>query len=149
MNDKILVQMDRLQAGFKEELKSVLIDRSEGVFLWIVLVVQTVLTGLVHFEDRRSLMDRVDKLPSDLENLYDHMFSRLSPTYQREGSILLQLISRAYQLQTSAFTAIEYALAIDNLNCILEDSQYRKPNLKRRTSSLVCLPANYAAGVVG
>jgi len=122
--------MDRLQRGFREELKMALIDKSSGVFLWIVLVVLRILTGLVHYEDRRSLMARVDELPSDLEDLYDHMFSNMSPSYQWEGSILLQLISRAHQVQTPALTALEYAFAIDNLNCILTDSIFRPPDLE-------------------
>lgn len=75
-------------------------------------------------------MAGVDELPSDLEDLYDHMFSVMSTAYQRESSIMFQMISRAYQVQTSALTALQYALAIDNLECVLADTPYRMPDVE-------------------
>ena len=116
MEDKLFVQMEHLEEGFAQELKETLVDKSSGVFLWIVLVVLEILLGLVHYEDKNRLVARVDALPVDLEDLYDHMFSKMSPDYQREGSLLLQLVSRAQEIQSPPLTALQFTVALSYLD---------------------------------
>jgi hypothetical protein len=45
---------------------------------------------------------RLDELPSNLKDLYDHIFRNLEPRYKRQASELFQLLLKAQQVQSSA-----------------------------------------------
>jgi len=112
LSDDLLIEMDTLENGFAQEVKKALTEKSSGVFLWIVIVVKKLLIGLGEYDDRDTLMAKIDELPSDLEELYDHMFSKMSKEYQKEVSQLLQLVCHAQASQGTALSAIQLYLAI-------------------------------------
>lgn len=126
MTDKLFIQMDRAEPGFGTSLRDTLVEKSSGVFLWIVLVVQKILIGLVHYEDRMTIMARVDHLPNDLETLYDHMFSNMDQEYQREGSLYMQLMSRAQEVQTTPLTALQFGVAAEYLRDLCDGHNDRE-----------------------
>lgn len=78
LQDELLIEMDRHEKGFAKKVKHSLTEKAEGVFLWIVLVVRRLLIGLGNYDDRQTLISKLDELPSDIENLYDHMFGKMS-----------------------------------------------------------------------
>ena len=130
VKDKLFIQMNELEEGFAQEVKTTLVDKSSGVFLWIVLVVRQILIGLVHYEDRGSLIAKIDELPNDLEHLYNHMFSKMNTGYQREGSMMLQIMSRAQEVQTPAVTALQFMLTISRISDIYAGRQPGRPKLE-------------------
>lgn len=107
MRDELLLEFDRQEPGFAAETEKTLIEKASGVFLWIILVVKDLLIGLGEYDSRTALVSRIERLPSDLENLYDHMLARLSPQHQEDGSMLLQVTKRALELQSGRFTALQ------------------------------------------
>lgn len=118
MSDKLFIEMDTAEIGLGKQIKEILIEKSSGVFLWIVLVVNRIIRSLVHYEGRDRLLARIDELPVELEDLYDHMFSRMNEDYQREGSLLLQLLSRAQTLRFAVLTALQFEVAISHLEAL-------------------------------
>ena len=74
---------------------SVLIDelvtKANGVFLWVVLVVKSLIKGLRNGDDIVHLRRRLETIPSDLETLYDNMFSSIDPSDQEEASKMIQI----------------------------------------------------------
>ncbi|KAH7395861.1 hypothetical protein BKA64DRAFT_71611 [Cadophora sp. MPI-SDFR-AT-0126] len=68
-----------------------LIWKAEGVFLWVTLVVKSLLKGLSHRNDLETLEKRLDSMPPDLENLYSHMLSSIDSHDMEKGSKLFQL----------------------------------------------------------
>ncbi|KAK2039652.1 hypothetical protein LZ31DRAFT_569258 [Colletotrichum somersetense] len=55
------------------------VRKSSGVFLWVSLVVQSLITGL-QYEDRIvDIQKRLDLLPEDLEKLYGFILESLDP----------------------------------------------------------------------
>lgn len=74
-----------------ERLVSELVWKAEGVFLWVALVVASLLKGLSQRDGIQQLRKRLDACPSDLELLYGHMFSLIDPIYMEESAILLQI----------------------------------------------------------
>jgi hypothetical protein len=87
----------RMESIFRQEptraavLMEMMLDRAEGVFLWVVLVVSSLLQGLANRDTILDLESRLDVIPPQLEDLYHHMFQQLDPLYRLNASQLLQL----------------------------------------------------------
>lgn len=111
MVDPLLQDMDSLEQGLATQIKQALVEKASGVFLWIVLVVKDLLVGLGDYDDPAALQSRIDKLPSDLEHLYDHMLARLAEDHQKEGSMLLQIIKRGLEFQGHRLGALQLSFA--------------------------------------
>lgn len=75
-----------------QALIDVIVDRSCGVFLWVFVVVNSLLEGLRDGDTVRELQDRVDDMPLELEDLYNHMLDRIPPKYRKQASEMLQLV---------------------------------------------------------
>lgn len=103
----LLQEMDLEEPGFATLVREALMRKASGVFLWIILVVKKLLIGLGNYDEKESLLAVIDELPSDLEDLYDHMFGKMSTEYQQEASLFFQLISRARTVQRTPFTALQ------------------------------------------
>jgi hypothetical protein len=86
--------------GTTNELQVRIASRASGVFLWVYLVVKSLLTGLENYDTRIDLLLRLDRLPSDLETLYKHMLGSVSQGYQRSASLMIQLLMRSTEIQT-------------------------------------------------
>ncbi|KAF8855876.1 hypothetical protein BDZ45DRAFT_595017, partial [Acephala macrosclerotiorum] len=69
-----------------------IVAKAEGVFLWVKLVVQSLLRGIGNRDGIADLQKRLSLLPSDLEDLYAHMLNRIDPFYKARGSEIFQLV---------------------------------------------------------
>jgi len=69
-----------------------IVDSSAGVFLWVRLVVNSLLEGFGNGDSIEELEQRLHELPTDLEELYRHIFNKISPRYRGDASRLLQLV---------------------------------------------------------
>lgn len=90
--------LERLMGGDAETSQKFIdeiVDASSGVFLWVHLVVRSLLVGLQNFDDLSDLYGRLRELPSDLEDLYRHMWLKIPPRYRCQASMLLQLVEAA------------------------------------------------------
>ncbi|KAF2236931.1 hypothetical protein EV356DRAFT_530446 [Viridothelium virens] len=61
-------------------------DRAEGVFLWVVLSVHSLLNGLYDGDALRELQTRLDALPQELHQLYYHMLKDLTLVYRDQAA---------------------------------------------------------------
>jgi hypothetical protein len=52
------------------QLVTEIVDRASGVFLWVKLVVRSLLDGLSNYDRVSDLQERLWILPVDLEDLY-------------------------------------------------------------------------------
>jgi chromatin segregation and condensation protein Rec8/ScpA/Scc1 (kleisin family) len=79
-------------------LTSDIISKASGVFLWVKLVVYSLLEGLGNYDRGADLVRRLEELPEDLEDLYWHMLDRVKPAwYLEEGFRLLLIVKSALQ----------------------------------------------------
>ncbi|RSM17772.1 hypothetical protein CDV31_003379 [Fusarium ambrosium] len=76
-----------------EFLKVEIVENSAGVFLWVYLVVRSLLEGLNSGDSIEELRGRILELPTDLEDLYLYMWIRIPKRYQSQVSRLLQILS--------------------------------------------------------
>ncbi|KAJ5995764.1 hypothetical protein N7481_002741 [Penicillium waksmanii] len=66
------------------ELALDIVQRSNGVFLWVYLVVLLVKQGLVNEDRLVDLKRRVSAYPADLNNFFKHIMDSLDPLYQAQ-----------------------------------------------------------------
>jgi hypothetical protein len=67
------------------------VEKADGVFLWVWLVVKDVLRGIRNRDSIPDLWDRVRALPKDLEPLYLHLMGGIEPSYRRWASKVFQV----------------------------------------------------------
>lgn len=88
-------RMQRLLKFHPEESKALMeeiVEASAGVFLWVRLVVQSLIEGLVNRDGVADMQLRLRDLPTDLDELYRVMLRRVPDSYRRQTSRLLELV---------------------------------------------------------
>jgi hypothetical protein len=88
---RLMVRDPSAAESFVQEI----VDGSSGVFLWVQLVVSSLLEGLRNGDEIEDLQRRLHELPTDLEALYRHMWNRIPAQYRSKASRLLQLVETA------------------------------------------------------
>ncbi|KAH7076026.1 hypothetical protein FB567DRAFT_503838 [Paraphoma chrysanthemicola] len=76
------------------QLSADIVDKAEGVFLWVKLVVYLLVQGLEDGDDLAELQSRLMTLPADLKDLYQSMFSKVQGAYQIQASVIFRLLER-------------------------------------------------------
>lgn len=79
--------------------------KAAGVFLWVHLVVQSVLDGLSNADRISDLESKLAALPPGLEELYDKLWKGLDRAYFKHSCQLLRLVmnhARVYNFMCSA-----------------------------------------------
>ena len=66
----------------QEELVSLIVEKADGVFLWVRVALHDVLRGLTKHDTFDELLRRVDRLPADIEKLYEDMLQRLGEEWE-------------------------------------------------------------------
>lgn len=92
--DSSIRQASEPHQGSAVDISSLTLDitrRAEGVFLWVYLVVQSVLQGLDEGDSITILHQRVREFPRDLEGFFEAMLSRVDPVYRHHTAQALYL----------------------------------------------------------
>ncbi|KAF5653389.1 hypothetical protein F25303_2379 [Fusarium sp. NRRL 25303] len=55
-----------------------LLEKAQGVFLWLALASKSVMNGILNGDDQETLSKRLEGLPEELESLYQRMWERLN-----------------------------------------------------------------------
>ncbi|PVH77304.1 hypothetical protein DL98DRAFT_638501, partial [Cadophora sp. DSE1049] len=85
-------ELERREPEYASQLIEEITQKASGVFLWVNLVVHSLLAGFGNADRLSDLKRRLDFLPPDLENLYRKMLKSLDPFYLEHASQLFQLI---------------------------------------------------------
>lgn len=59
-----------------------IVQRAQGVFLWVYLVVDSLLKGVVDGDNVSDMQERLDRLPVELEEYFRHMIETIDPTFR-------------------------------------------------------------------
>jgi hypothetical protein len=94
-----------------------LVTKSDGVFLWVTLVVKSLLNGLANGDRISFLRRRLEGMPSKIESLYRYMLFQIVPVYYEEGWQLFSIASLAFHDESlysgDGIDAVHMSLAID------------------------------------
>jgi hypothetical protein len=83
--------------------------RANGVFFWVYLVVQDLLRGMNDGDDITTLQRRLEALPTDLEEYFQHMLDRLDHIYQeRTAQTLMVAVTALNPVSAMAVYCIEH-----------------------------------------
>ncbi|KAG9508332.1 hypothetical protein J7337_001896 [Fusarium musae] len=83
-------------------LMSELVDKSCGVWLWIILACRSICGGFDDHDRLAEIRRRVDELPPELKDMFMHMLSKIHRRHQEQGARLLK-ICYTYQKTKSPF----------------------------------------------
>jgi hypothetical protein len=86
-------ELQRKEPGQAPKLSQEIIDKADGVFLWVRLVVLSLLRGLRNSDQVSDLQRRLRILPPSLEDLFSHMLGRLEPVYMEQSSRIFQIFA--------------------------------------------------------
>lgn len=90
------------------ELATEVQQRAQGVFLWVFLVVRSLLRGLTEHDDIPMLQKRLRQLPTDLEHYFQLMLDSVDSVYQEYTARTLLIVFEASQpLSMLAFWYLE------------------------------------------
>ncbi|KAE9366262.1 hypothetical protein N431DRAFT_386517, partial [Stipitochalara longipes BDJ] len=74
-----------------QDLVLEIVDRAQGVFLWVFLVVRSLLDGLTNADTLKVLQLRLRRLPTDLEEFYMQMLNSVDDVYQTQMAQTFQI----------------------------------------------------------
>lgn len=78
------------------DLAHSLVDRAEGVFLWLLLAIKSINEGFSYHDNVETLTERMKRLPKGLHRLYEDMWQRVgeeSPAkYRQTAALYFKLI---------------------------------------------------------
>ncbi|KAF2497244.1 hypothetical protein BU16DRAFT_581203 [Lophium mytilinum] len=64
-----------------QDLVEEIVDKADGVFLWVVLVVRSLKQGLLNADNIATLRKRLRKLPGDLDKFFRHILNQVEDVY--------------------------------------------------------------------
>jgi len=92
---KYLLEMNSYPDDAIPTLAASIEERASGVFLWVTLVLKTLRSGLTNGDDWSELLQRLELLPSTLQELYNQMWLRLNedkPLYHQQAASYFRFI---------------------------------------------------------
>ena len=124
----------RMSSEECEKIIKDIIDKSSGVFLWVVLACRSLLSGFADYDNISELRRRVDELPPELEDMFQHMLGKIKTRYREQGARLLRI---CYTHQTASWPnaspdiyAVGLALVQDyntfpvGIECLPDEDKY-------------------------
>ncbi|KAK2615916.1 hypothetical protein N8I77_002637 [Diaporthe amygdali] len=109
---------DMLPLGIEDKFHDELVEKAEGVFLWLVLAIQSINRGLTNSDSLTDLYERVRSLPEGLESLYKDMWRRLNDDhelYRKSAALYFKLALAVYDRKlacvSNGFSALDMMLA--------------------------------------
>jgi hypothetical protein len=76
------------------------VEKADGVFLWVRIVVKDILRGIRNLDNFSHLCARLNTLPKDLEPLFAHLINQIEPIYLVWASKAFQIIRTVRELGT-------------------------------------------------
>ena len=121
-NDPRMQQIAENEPLQRHDFEKEICNKAQGVFLWVKLVVRSLLDGVSNSDRIADLRARLEILPADLEDLYRHMMANIDKVYMKGASQVFQLVRMASQVQnmnrndnqrTTPVTVLLLALAME------------------------------------
>ncbi|KAF1850369.1 uncharacterized protein K460DRAFT_14642 [Cucurbitaria berberidis CBS 394.84] len=102
-NDMLQYTRSRLDGipenEYRERLTTNLVSRSNGIFLWVALVVKALREALDDGRDLASLEEELATLPEDLEKLFKHLLKSIP---ERQLKKAYQIFAMVLELESNA-----------------------------------------------
>lgn len=99
-----------------------IVERSSGVFLWVFLVVRSLIRGMTNYDTIEELWARLLELPTELEEFFKRILDRGDKVYRRQTARLYNIQLNAMDSTLTALDVAHFAqenpyYALNNLFC--------------------------------
>jgi hypothetical protein len=92
------VQLQRAKPVPAAALIQHIVHKATGVFLWVRLVVQSLVQGLSNSDSLTDLQRRLDALPGELDQLFDNLLGRLDKDYFKRACETFRLLHAYHKM---------------------------------------------------
>ncbi|OMP85851.1 hypothetical protein BK809_0002062 [Diplodia seriata] len=91
-SNEMFCRLQQLEPKNAQSLMSEVLEKAAGVFLWVRLVVMSLLDGLRDGDTVVDLQVRLQRLPPDLEKLFQKIIDGLNPEYRVQASHMIRVV---------------------------------------------------------
>lgn len=112
-------------------------DKARGVFLWVVLVVKSLRSGLTLEDNLEELRRRLDNLPADLKDFFRRMLNTIDENYKLYACRILYLARCAAPLPLRTFYWVQIEAREENYAIHAAVKQAVCTNEHRETARIV------------
>lgn len=110
------------------------VERANGVFLWVYLVVKSLLEGLRNEDKLSTLQKRLRILPTDLEQYFQHMLNNIEDVYQQQAAESFQYaLSACEPLTLLTFSLLDDEAPQDTLTSNMTTTQPQELSSRYKT----------------
>lgn len=140
-SDSNFSQLESREADFAGQLVEKVVQKASGVFLWVHLVVSSLLDGMKFGDRVIDLRRRLDTLPPDLEELYAKILSDLDPFYFEHAAQYFQIMKCSFDPPPALLLSfadepdIDFVLKLPLQAISSEDAWIRVETMRRRVNS--------------
>jgi hypothetical protein len=108
LNEDAVFSIKKSMDSRYDQLIEDIVERSSGVFLWVYLVVRSLLRGLTDENDFAFMRKRLDHFPSDLRDYFKQMLNSIDDVYREHAArIFLVMLNRNFS-RNFALTALSF-----------------------------------------
>ena len=93
-----------------------IVERADGVFLWVKLVVRSLLEGLSNRDEVPDLQRRLQAIPLDLEDLFKSMLDKIDSFYLEKAAKIFQIIRASHRITDGWEVDPDQLLRLDTLS---------------------------------
>ncbi|KUJ12838.1 uncharacterized protein LY89DRAFT_699451 [Mollisia scopiformis] len=121
--------LESIQPQEAKNLIAEVTGKASGVFLWVRLVISSLLEGLRDGDNMKDLQKRLYSLPGDLEELFSKILNQLSSSYFEQASKLFQLVRAAGE----TLSLLSLSFAVDGLDEAIDAEVEPLSSLEKNT----------------
>jgi hypothetical protein len=93
------------------ELKTEIVDKARGVFLWVFLVVRAIILGIRDGDTLAEISQAVHGFPSDLEGFFSHLLDTLEDKHRAEATKLFNVVLEEANIRAQRVTLLTMSFA--------------------------------------
>ncbi|KAI4643296.1 uncharacterized protein J4E79_011236 [Alternaria viburni] len=86
------------EAATLERLTQDIVNRSDGIFLWVVLVIKELRRALEDGRDTSSFKEELATLPTELEELFEHLLGSIQKSQRKKAYQIFAMVQKAETL---------------------------------------------------
>lgn len=118
-------QLSRSSSEY-DELTESIVQKADGVFIWVILVIRSLLSGLGNYCSISQLRKRLDAVPTELNSMFQYMLEEIDRSEKRAAARTFIVMKSTTSDQPNTWVYIHSVL--DDLE---DDHEYEKKLLRK------------------
>ncbi|KAF6238464.1 hypothetical protein HO173_003431 [Letharia columbiana] len=114
---------DHFSDANKAELEREIIGKASSIFQWVVLVIPIIIKSQQDGENVRKIRQEIEKIPSELSDLYEHILSPIKEQKQKGAVQLMQWV--CFAERSLSLEELRFAMVVDVTNELKSLQDYK------------------------